>query len=132
MVERNLGSTPRPAPQAPIFGIVAPPASASAVPPASAPPPGAPPPASKPPASIGLSLKSSEGFVTVTAVAASSPSDIGGVRVGDVILEVDGRPVTVATEVVKAFSSTAPGRAVSLTVVRGGERKRAIVVAPKP
>jgi 2-alkenal reductase len=42
---------------------------------------------------------------------------------GDVIVAIDGRPVASADDVVREVASRLPGQTISLTVVRGNERK---------
>lgn len=53
-------------------------------------------------------------------VTPGGPADRAGIRPGDVILAIDGRPVTESDELVVAIRARAPGDAVTLTV-RGGD-----------
>ena len=54
---------------------------------------------------------------------------MGGVRVGDVITEVNGTPVRDARDVMHALQATRPGQRVTLHVVRDG-RPMTIMVTP--
>ncbi|WP_052023242.1 S1C family serine protease [Actinotalea ferrariae] len=60
-------------------------------------------------------------------VVPDGPADRAGIRPGDVILEIDGRPVTENDELVVAIRARAPGDAVTLTV-RSGEDEREVRV----
>jgi len=60
-------------------------------------------------------------------VEPDSPADRAGIRAGDVILAVDGRPVTEPDEVVVAIRAKAPGESVVLRV-RSGEQERDVTV----
>ncbi|WP_225753830.1 S1C family serine protease [Actinotalea sp. Marseille-Q4924] len=60
-------------------------------------------------------------------VTPDGPADRAGIRPGDVILEIDGRPVTASDELIVAIRARAPGDAVTLTV-RSGEEEREVRV----
>ncbi|WP_459642746.1 S1C family serine protease [Kineococcus sp. NUM-3379] len=65
------------------------------------------------------------------AVAPGGPADRAGLREGDVVLAVDGRPVTTPEELIVAIRSREPGDTVRLLVRRGGtEQERAVVLDP--
>lgn len=79
---------------------------------------------------IGVLLDTSyvgEGVQVVTgadatdgpAVSPDGPADRAGIRPGDVILAIDGRPVTQPDELIVAIRAKAPGDAVLLTVRSG-------------
>jgi len=60
-----------------------------------------------------------EGSVIVTAVYRGAPAAQEGVRPGDVITEVEGKPINGAEELLSRIAALAPGEAVTLTVRRG-------------
>jgi S1-C subfamily serine protease len=123
LVERNLAPAGRPAPlaasPAPHAAVVAP--TPSEVLPA---------PASTKPRSVGVGLKTSNGFAVVTGVDRLSPADIAGLRAGDVIVDVDGKRMGSAGDAVLALASAAPGTTLYLAVSRDGAMKRVILIAP--
>ena len=61
--------------------------------------------------------------VTVAAVAANSAAASGGLRAGDVLLKVDGRPVRNPQEVAAILAGMSPGRSVRLGVLRDGDAR---------
>ncbi|MFB8227761.1 S1C family serine protease [Cellulosimicrobium sp. NPDC055967] len=61
------------------------------------------------------------------AVTPDGPADAAGIRPGDVILSIDGRPVTESDELIVAIRAKAPGDAVTLRV-RTGDRERDVRV----
>ncbi|MDX2089994.1 MAG: PDZ domain-containing protein [Kofleriaceae bacterium] len=60
--------------------------------------------------------------VLVNVVKADSPAAKAGLRVGDVVTEVDGQPATSAMDMLEAMSDRKKGEAVSLAVLRAGKR----------
>jgi len=63
------------------------------------------------------------------AVSAGGPAERAGIRPGDVILAIDGRPVTQSDELVVAIRARAPGDTVVLRVRSGsGERDVEVVL----
>ncbi len=56
-------------------------------------------------------------------VTPGGTADRAGIAPGDVILEVNGRPVTEAVELVVAISSQRPGDTITLLVERDGQRR---------
>ncbi len=57
----------------------------------------------------------------VNSVEPDSAADRAGIEVGDVILEVDGRPVEVYSDLPPIVGSIRPGREIDLTISRWGE-----------
>jgi len=55
----------------------------------------------------------------VKTVTPGGPSDKAGIKVGDVILKVDGRSVADATEMIVAIRAHTPGETITLTVKDG-------------
>ena len=60
-------------------------------------------------------------------VTPDGPADLAGIVPGDIILAIDGRPVTDADELIVAIRARAPGDSVSL-LVRSGEDEREVRV----
>jgi serine protease Do len=67
------------------------------------------------------------GGVTVSAVTAGSPADQAGLKVGDTIISVDGKPVKNGDELVSDIASRKPGTKVNLGFVRNGKKQEAAV-----
>ena len=87
---------------------------------------------------IGVLLDSSydgEGVQVVTspqngqdAVTPDGPADVAGIVSGDVILEVDGRPVTQSDQLIVAIRAKAPGDTVVLRVRSGNDERDVPIV----
>lgn len=60
-------------------------------------------------------------------VTPGGPADVAGIAPGDIILAIDGRPVTQADELIVAIRAKAPGDSVTLTV-RTGDTERDVRV----
>lgn len=56
-----------------------------------------------------------------------SPAARAGLRPGDVIVAVDGRPVDAVEQVLAALRRSGAGDRLRLTAVRGGERREVVV-----
>src|ERR1700674_581123 len=67
------------------------------------------------------------GGVTVSAVTAGSPAEQAGLKVGDTIVSVDGKPVKNGDELVSDIASRKPGSKVPLGLVRNGKEQEATV-----
>jgi serine protease Do len=67
------------------------------------------------------------GGVTVSAVTAGSPAEQAGLKVGDTIVSVDGKPVKNGDDLVSDIASRKPGSKVPLGFVRGGKKQDATV-----
>jgi S1-C subfamily serine protease len=62
-----------------------------------------------------------ESGVYVAEVVAGGPAAAGGIRNGDVILDVDGEPVTTALDLQRLMYDEAIGRTVTVRVLRGSQ-----------
>ena len=65
--------------------------------------------------------------VTVSDVVAGSPADQAGLKVGDTITSVDGKPIKTGDDLVADIASRKPGQKVSLGFVRNGKSQEASV-----
>ena len=70
-----------------------------------------------------MDLKSTDG-VLVESVEADSPAEKGGLEVGDVILEVDGKKVTNAQEFRLIIADAGPGTKISMKINRKDDIKK--------
>ncbi|WP_434615492.1 Do family serine endopeptidase [Azospirillum sp. B2RO_4] len=69
-----------------------------------------------------MSLKGDEGAL-IAKIERGSPADSGGLRSGDVVIAVDGRPVRSATDFRNRIGLLRVGTPVQLTVMREGGQK---------
>ena len=65
--------------------------------------------------------------VTISGVTAGSPADQAGLKVGDTIVSVDGKPVKTGDELVAEIASRKPGAKAALGYVRNGKKEEATV-----
>lgn len=73
------------------------------------------------------------GGVAVVEVTQNGPAFTAGIDAGDVIMKVDGRPVTSPGQLRAALFRKQAGEAVSLTLRRGGEdRQTTLTLQPRP
>ena len=68
---------------------------------------------------LGLALGPAEGGLAVTAVAQGGPAESAGVEVGDMVIEVNGKPVPDYAALRPAIGTYSPGRTITLRVLRG-------------
>ncbi len=61
--------------------------------------------------------------VTIADVRAGSPADDAGLRTGDTITAVNGKPIKSGDELINLISSTKPGTKVELAIMREGSEK---------
>jgi len=80
----------------------------------------------------GASAHLSAGPPAVGAVVARSPAEAAGLRVGDVLIEVNGRPVLTLAAVREALLAAALDRPLPLVVRRDSERVPLALKAPAP
>jgi len=72
------------------------------------------------------------GVIRITAIADNSPAATAGIAVGDNLMSVDGQPVSVAIEAIRALFGKANTQ-VSVVVRRGtAERTMTLTRAPYP
>jgi serine protease Do len=69
-----------------------------------------------------------EGSVILGDVAPGSAADTAGLRVGDVVLSLDGKPMQNGRQLEVNLYGKAPGTTVMVTVLREGQRKEVLVV----
>jgi serine protease DegS/serine protease DegQ len=73
------------------------------------------------------------GGALIAGVMRGSPADRGGVRPGDVLLEVDGKKVKDASSMLQLIAALVPGQQATLKVYRsGGERDIVVTVGKRP
>jgi serine protease Do len=67
------------------------------------------------------------GPARLTKVDPASPAEAAGLKIGDTIVAVDGRPVTQDIDFFVEMMEKKPGEDVTLTVLRDGKRQRLVV-----
>ncbi|MDQ6642591.1 MAG: trypsin-like peptidase domain-containing protein [Actinomycetota bacterium] len=74
---------------------------------------------------IGANVKSTPNIdgAQITGVTNGDPAEAAGLRVGDLVTEVDGKPITNSIGLVVAIRSHVRGDKLALTVKRGGSTK---------
>lgn len=73
------------------------------------------------------SADASQTGAVVSRVLEGSPAALAGLQVGDVIVALDGRPITATAELLKAVALYAPDQTLVLRFVRAGEKRTATV-----
>jgi regulator of sigma E protease len=79
---------------------------------------------------LGFDLATWRADTTVQAVPAGSAGERAGLKAGDKLLAVDGRPIVNSSDFIAAVTG-APGRVLSVDVLRGGERLTLATAVPK-
>jgi len=64
------------------------------------------------------------GGVVIAGVMRDGPAGRGRLRIGDIVLEVDGKRVIDTIDLLSQIAALEPGKKASLTVLRGGKRTR--------
>ena len=64
------------------------------------------------------------GGVLIASVTPDSPAEQGGLRVGDVLVEIDGRMIGHMPDLMITLRSLSPGDEIAATVVRRQPRRR--------
>jgi len=65
--------------------------------------------------------------ITISSVVAGSPAERAGLKVGDTIVSVDGKPVKNGDELVSDIAGRKPGSKITLGYFRGGKKEEAAV-----
>ena len=68
-----------------------------------------------------LGLPPSTKGLVVADITADSPADKAGLRIADVILSIDGKPLSAREDLRLAIAERPPGTKVSLKIVRDGK-----------
>ncbi len=70
---------------------------------------------------LGVSVADATGGALVEAVEPGSPAESAGIQVGDVITAIDGKTIADGAALQTAIRSEKAGKAVAITVLRGGQ-----------
>jgi serine protease Do len=68
----------------------------------------------------------------IMSVDGGSTAATGGLRAGDVVVALDGKPVEETRELLAAVSAAAPGTKIHLTIIRAGEQRACLVEIGQP
>lgn len=71
-----------------------------------------------------LGLEKAAGAL-ITEIEPGGPAERAGIRPGDVLLELNARPIGHARELARALARSKPGEEVALRIRRGGDERRA-------
>jgi S1-C subfamily serine protease len=61
--------------------------------------------------------------VVIAGVEPNSPADRAGLAAGDVLIAVDGQPVTGADDLIRILTGDMIGRSVEIALLRDGQRR---------
>lgn len=79
-----------------------------------------------------LGLSTSKG-VALQQVAANSPAACAGLQTGDVIVDIDGQPITSPEDLLAVLRKHQPADQITVTYIRNGEKKTAnVTLADRP
>ncbi len=82
---------------------------------------------------LGVGVQDSADGVSVVEVAAGSPADDAGLRVGDVITQIDDTEIDVVDTLLSALADYAPGDEVTVTTsYRGVETDHSVTLGERP
>jgi S1-C subfamily serine protease len=71
--------------------------------------------------------------VLITQVVRGSPADKGGIKPGDILVSVNGRPVADSVTVLNLIASLQPGQQAALKLTRNlAETDVVVTIAPRP
>ena len=76
------------------------------------------------PRRLAVALDLAPRAVRIGEVEAGGPAERGGLKVGDILIGLDDRPVTGADDLVRTLGADAIGRALVAVVIRGGRIER--------
>jgi putative serine protease PepD len=81
---------------------------------------------------LGVTVAST-GSARLACIVKSGPADSAGLKVGDVVTSLDGKPVTNYQSLTTAVGATKPGEKVSVTVTsKGSTRTVSVTMASRP
>jgi serine protease Do len=75
-----------------------------------------------------VGLREIKGVAVKSYSSEDSPAQRGGIRLGDVIVAVDGKPIESVPQLQQMIGFKKPGESVAITVVRGGGQRRTVTV----
>ncbi|WP_326489865.1 S1C family serine protease [Paraburkholderia sp. HP33-1] len=79
-----------------------------------------------------MNLSSSSGLL-ISSLAPGGPAEQAGVLIGDVLIELDGKPCRDVDDLHAALSSTSIGQQLQIALIRGGERHAcSVTVGERP
>jgi putative serine protease PepD len=78
-------------------------------------------------AGLDNSFRSATGGVRLSDVESNGPAAAAGLRIGDVLVRIDGRPLEEPADLIALVRKYAPGTAVKVEYVRGGSRQTTMV-----
>jgi hypothetical protein len=82
------------------------------------------PPERKPRGYLGVDLEATKDAVTVRSVMPDSPADKAGLKVGDKIVNFDGKTIDRLTQLIERASKHPAGNEITIAVERDGSEKR--------
>ena len=77
---------------------------------------------------MGLSILAEAGGLKVREVSPGGPASLAGIQAGDVILELEGKKVSAAEDIIRALGDRRVGESIRLALSRQGRRQQLILV----